>query len=125
MNGFKAMLAATGLFLLIAPLPSTAAEWSRDTLRGGEITRSVTRDGRFYFGETTRVGKNGATYTAQSRCHDGVVDRCRRTYTATGPEGRTRSGSVVTARGVGSVRSFGLHAGPGGDVGIGFRWRRR
>lgn len=121
----KAAFAALGLFALLGHLPAQAAEWTRDTRHGGQITRNVTRDGNLYSGETTRVGRNGATYTSSSTCRDGIVDRCHRSYSATGPNGRTYSGDTVTARGPYRVRSIGVHAGPRGGVVVGARrhWR--
>jgi hypothetical protein len=78
-----------------------------------------------YSGQTTRVGPNGATYTSNSTCRDDLSNRCRRSYSATDPNGRTYSGNTVTARGPHRMRSIGVHTGPRGNVGIGFRrhWR--
>ena len=116
--------AALGVAVMLVPMPAMSAEWTRDTRSGGQITRSVTKDGNIYSGQTTRVGPNGATYTSNSACRDGVVDRCQRSYSATGPDGRTYSGNTVTARGPHRVRSVGVHNGPGGKVGVVRRhWR--
>ncbi|YBV94661.1 hypothetical protein M1D80_01305 (plasmid) [Phyllobacteriaceae bacterium JZ32] len=122
---WKRTFAALGVVILLGPAPAMAAEWTRDTRNGGQITRSVTRVGNIYSGQTTRVGPNGATYTSNSTCRDGFVDRCRRSYSATGPNGRAYSGNTVTARGPYRVRSIGVHTGPRGNVGMGFRrhWR--
>lgn len=121
---WETTFARLGVVVMLVPLPAMSAEWTRDTRSGGQITRSVTKDGNIYSGQTTRVGPNGATYTSNSACRDGVVDRCRRSYSATGPNGRTYSGSTVTARGPYRVRSVGVHNGPGGTVGVVRRhWR--
>ena len=122
---WKRTFSALGVAMLLGAAPAMSAEWTRDTRNGGQITRSVTRDGNIYSGQTTRVGPNGTTYTSNSTCRNGFVDRCRRSYSATGPNGRTYSGNIVTARGPHGVRSIGVHAGPRGNVGIGFRhhWR--
>lgn len=121
----KASLAALGVFAFLGPIPAEAAEWTRDTRNGGQIARSVTRDGNVYSGQTTRVGRNGATYTSTSICRNGAVDHCRRSYSATGPNGRSYSGNTLTARGPYRVRSIGVHNGPRGNVVAGFRrhWR--
>jgi hypothetical protein len=122
---WKRTFAALGVAMLLGAAPAMSAEWTRDTQNGGQITRSVTGDGNVFSGQTTRVGPNGATYTSNSTCRGGVVDQCRRGYSAIGPNGRTYSGSTVTARGPHGVRSIGVHTGPRGNVGIGFRrhWR--
>ncbi|WP_416797722.1 hypothetical protein [Ciceribacter azotifigens] len=122
---WKRTFASLGVALLLGSPPAMSAEWTRDTRNGGHVTRNVTRDGNVYSGQTTRVGSNGATYTSKSTCRDGVVDRCRRSYSATGPDGRTYSGDTVTARGPHGVRSIGVHTGPRGNVGVGFRRRWR
>jgi hypothetical protein len=121
----NASLVALGIAALLGSLPAEAAEWTRDTRNGGQITRSVTRDGNVYSGQTTRVGPNGATYTSNATCRNGVVDHCRRSYSASGPNGRTYSGNTVTARGPYKVRSGGVHTGPRGNVVVGFRRRSR
>lgn len=122
---WKRTFVALGVAMLLGASPTMSAEWTRDTRNGGQITRSVTRDGNVYSGQTTRVGPNGAIYASNSTCRDGFVDRCRRSYSATGPNGRTYSGNTVTARGPHGVRSIGVHTGPRGNVGMGFRrhWR--
>lgn len=122
---WKRTFAGLGVAMLLGAAPAMSAEWTRDTRNGGQITRSVARDGKIYSGQKTRVGPNGATYTSNSTCRDGFVHRCRRSYSATGPNGRTYFGNTVTARGPHRVRSIGVHTGPRGNVGIGFRrhWR--
>jgi hypothetical protein len=123
-SSWKTIFAALCAFLILVPIPTMAAEWTRDTRSSGQITRSVTKDGNIYTGQTSRVGPNGGTHTSNSVCRDGIVDRCRRSYSATGPDGRTYSGNTVTARGPYRVRSIGVHNGPGGTVGvIHRRWR--
>ncbi|WP_239367411.1 hypothetical protein [Mesorhizobium retamae] len=124
-TAWKRTCTALAIAILIGPAPAMSAEWMRETRNGGQITRNVTRDGNIYSGQTTRVGPNGATYTSQSTCRDGFVDRCRRSYSAIGPNGRSYSGNTVTARGRHGVRSIGVHTGPRGNVGVGFRrhWR--
>ncbi|EHK79347.1 hypothetical protein SM0020_03205 [Sinorhizobium meliloti CCNWSX0020] len=121
----KKTFAALGVAMVLGAAPAMSAEWTRDTRNGGQITRSVTGDGNVYSGQTTRVGPNGATYTSNSTCRDGLVNRCRRSYSATGPNGRTYSGNTVTARGPHRVRSIGVHTGTRGNVGIGLRRHSR
>ncbi len=124
MTCWKTIFAALGVVVTLVPMPAMSAELTRDTRSGGQITRNGTKDGNIYQGQTTRVGPNGATYTSSSTCRDGVVDRCRRSYSATGPDGRTYSGNTATARGPYRVRSIGVHNGPGGTVGaIRRHWR--
>ncbi|NKM88622.1 hypothetical protein GFL54_31090 [Rhizobium laguerreae] len=115
---WKTTFAALGVVVLLVPLPAMSAEWTREPRSGGQITRSVSKDGNIYSGQTTRVGPNGATYTSSSTCRDGVVDRCRRSYSATSPDGRTYSGNTASARGPNRVRSIGVHNGPGRTVGV-------
>lgn len=122
---WKRAFAAIGVAMMLGAAPAMSAEWTRDTRNGGQITRSVTRDGNLYSGQTTRVGPNGATYTSNSTCRDGFVTRCRRSYSATGPNGRTYFGNSVTARGPHGVRSIGVHTGPRANVSIGFRRHAR
>lgn len=118
MTYWKTIFAALGVVVTLVPMPAMSAELRRDTRSGGQITRNGTKDGNIYQGQTTRVRPNGATYTSSSTCRDGVVDRCRRSYSATGPDGRTYSGNTATARGPYRVRSIGVHNGPGGTVGV-------
>jgi hypothetical protein len=121
----KTSLAALGLVALIGACPASAKEWSRDTVHGGRITRSITADGRIYSGQTTRVGPNGGSYNSSTTCRNGIVDRCHRTFSATGPNGKTYSGYRATARGPYQVRSVGTITGPRGNVAVGGRrhWR--
>ncbi|BBK30964.1 hypothetical protein EDC65_1597 [Stella humosa] len=116
---------ALAVSVLLGALPAAAAEWTRDTAHGGQVTRSITGSGPYYSGQTTRVGPNGGTYSSSGACRDGVVDRCRRSFQATGPNGQTYSGHRATARGPYQVRSIGTVTGPRGNVGIGARrhWR--
>lgn len=118
---FAALAAA-----LLAASPAAAVEWKRPIAHGGELTREVTRDGRLYHGETTRTGPNGGTYSSSSTCFDGVVDRCKRSYSATGPGGKTVSGKTYTARGPYRMRQAGVFTGPNGNSVAGVRrfWRR-
>ncbi|RCS23024.1 hypothetical protein DUT91_16290 [Phyllobacterium salinisoli] len=124
-SSLKTPLAVLVIAVLLAPFPAQAEEWTRDTRNGGQITRTITKDGNVYSGKTTRVGPDGGTYTSNSACQAGVVDRCRRSYSASGPNGRTISGNTATARGPYRVRSMGVHTGPRGHVGVGFRRRWR
>jgi len=121
----KPCLIALALGMLAAS-PASAEQWKRPSRHGGEITRDVTRDGRVYYGETTRNGANGGVYSSSSTCFDGVVDRCKRSYSATGPQGKTVSGDSYAARGPVRVRSIGVVTGPNGDSVVGVRrfWRR-
>ncbi|TGP20222.1 MULTISPECIES: hypothetical protein [unclassified Mesorhizobium] len=105
--------------------PASAEEWTRKTAHGGEISRSVTRDGNVYTGSTTRTGPNGGTYTSSSTCKAGVVDRCSRSYSGAGPNGQTFSGQRYSAAGPFGGRSVGSFTGPNGNTVYGFRrWRR-
>jgi hypothetical protein len=119
-------LVALALVLAAVASPAAAEEWKRPTAHGGELTREVTRDGRVYSGETTRVGPNGGAYSSRSTCFDGVVDRCKRSFSATGPEGKTVSGKGYAARGPFRVREAGVVTGPNGNSVAGVRrfWRR-
>ncbi len=121
----RSSLVALNLMLLAAA-PAAAEQWKRPTVHGGELSRQVTRDGRVYNGETTRTGPNGGTYSSSSTCFDGAVDRCKRSYSATGPEGKTWSGERYSARGPYRVRSAGVVTGPEGNSVVGARrfWRR-
>jgi hypothetical protein len=112
--------------VMVAAAPASTAEWKRNTVHGGELTRELTRDGRVYTGETARVGPNGGTYSSSSTCFDGFVDRCKRSFSATGPEGKTVSGKSYTARGPHRVRQAGVVTGPDGNSIVGARrfWRR-
>lgn len=113
------------IFLASAASPASAEEWKRPTAHGGEISRSVGKDGNVYTGSTTRTGPNGGTYTSNSKCVGGVVDRCARSYSGTGPNGQTFSGKRVSARGPFRGRSAGSFTGPNGNRVHGFRrWRR-
>ncbi|MBX3581795.1 MAG: hypothetical protein KF810_07875 [Rhizobiaceae bacterium] len=111
--------------ILLAAAPAAAEQWHRPTAHGGELAREVTRDGRVYSGQTTRTGPNGATYSSSSTCFDGVVNRCRRSFSATGPEGQAWSGERYSARGPYRVRSAGSLTGPNGNTVVGVRrhWR--
>lgn len=117
---------AAALMLAAAAPPALAEQWERPTVHGGELTREVTRDGRVYNGETTRVGPNGGTYSSNSTCFDGFVDRCKKSFSATGPEGKTVSGKGYAARGPFRVRQAGALTGPNGNTVVGVRrfWRR-
>ena len=116
---------AIGFIALAGVTSVSAAEGTRGTVRGGQLTRSFSGEGPVYSGQTTRVGPNGGTYTSNSKCLDGVVDRCRRSYAATGPNGKTYTGERATARGPFGVRSIGAVSGPRGNVAVGAhrRWR--
>ncbi|MET3597108.1 putative membrane protein [Mesorhizobium shonense] len=108
-----------------AASPASAEEWTRNTVHGGEISRSVSHDGNVYTGSTTRTGPNGGTYTSNSTCVAGVVDRCSRSYSGAGPNGKTFSGQRYSAAGPFGGRSVGSFTGPNGNTVYGFRrWRR-
>ena len=105
--------------------PASAEEWKRPTVHGGELSRSVSRDGNVYTGSTTRTGPNGGTYTSNSTCVGGVVDRCSRSYSGAGPNGQAFSGQRCSAAGPLRGRSVGSFTGPNGNTVHGFRrWRR-
>ena len=125
LSSIRRPLAAFGLLVFGGLAPASASDWTRGTVHGGQVTRSVTGDGPVYSGQTTRVGPNGGTYSSASTCLDGVVDRCGRSYTATGPNGQTYSGNRATARGPYRVRSVGTVTGPDGGTVVGVRrsWR--
>ena len=94
-----------------AASPASAEEWTRKTVHGGGLSRSVGRDGNIY--------------TSSSTCKAGVVDRCSRSYSATGPNGKTVSGERYSATGPFRGRSVGSFTGPNGNTVHGFRrWRR-
>ena len=124
-NLLKPTLIALAL-LAAAASPAAAEQWKRPTAHGGELSREVTRDGRVYSGETTRTGPNGGTYSSSSTCFDGVVNRCKKSFSATGPEGKTLSGTSYAARGPLRVRKAGAVTGPNGNTVVGARrfWRR-
>lgn len=124
-NLLKPSFVALALAVLAAS-PAAAEEWKRPTKHGGELSREVTRDGRVYQGETTRTGPNGGTYSSNSTCFDGVVDRCKRSYSATGPEGKTVSGKSYLALGPNGGRQVGYFQGANGNRYVGVRriWRR-
>jgi hypothetical protein len=42
---WKRTFAALGVAMVLGAAPAMSAEWTRDTRNGGQITRSVTRDG--------------------------------------------------------------------------------
>ncbi|TIQ37197.1 MAG: hypothetical protein E5X48_07500 [Mesorhizobium sp.] len=108
-----------------AASPASAEEWTRKTTHGGEISRSVSRDGNIYTGSTTRTGPNGGSYTSNSTCVAGVVDRCSTSYSGAGPNGKTFSGQRHSAAGPFGGRSVGSFTGPNGNTVYGFRrWRR-
>lgn len=92
---------------------------------GGRITRSISGDGLIYSGQTTRTGPDGGTYTSTATCLNGVVDRCRRGYSATGPAGQAIAGHRASARGPFRVRSAGSFTAPRGNtlIGVHRRWR--
>ena len=121
----KATFAIVAMIIMLGPIQARSNEWTRETRHGGEITRQVTRDGSLHSGQTTRLGPNGATYSSSSTCRDGFIERCRRTYSATGPNGQIYTGKTATARGPRGVRSIGAHTGPRGNVSFGLRrhWR--
>ncbi|WP_292626095.1 hypothetical protein [Mesorhizobium sp.] len=55
----------------------------------------------------------------------GVVDRCARSYSGTGPDGQSFFGKRVSARWPFRGRSAGSFTGPDGNTVFGFRrWRR-
>ncbi len=124
-NVLKVSLAVLALGL-VAASPAAAEQWRRPTVHGGELTREVTRDGRLYYGDTTRTGPNGGTYSSSATCFDGVVNRCKRSFTATGPEGKTVTGTGYRAGGPFGVRRAGSITGPNGNTVVGARrfWRR-
>jgi hypothetical protein len=117
--------AAFALILFAAASPASAEQWKRQTVLGGELTREVTRDGSVYSGETTRAGPNGGTYSSNSTCLDGAVNRCKRSFSAIGPNGKSLSSQRYSARGPYRVRSAGSVTGPGGNTYFGVRhhWR--
>ncbi|TIP13450.1 hypothetical protein [Mesorhizobium sp.] len=119
------LLCLAAMLVAATAVPAAAEEWQRPTAHGGEISRSVSRDGGVYTGSTTRTGPNGGTYTSSSKCVTGVVDRCARSYSGTGPDGQSFSGKRVSARGPFRGRSAGSFTGPDGNTAFGFRrWRR-
>ncbi|TGQ12398.1 MULTISPECIES: hypothetical protein [unclassified Mesorhizobium] len=126
LSRFKLPLLCLGAMVVwSAASPASAEEWTRKTVHGGELSRSVGKDGDVYTGSTTRTGPNGGTYTSGSTCTAGVVDRCSRSYSGTGPNGKTFSGERYSAAGPFRGRSVGSFTGPNGNTVHGFRrWRR-
>jgi hypothetical protein len=112
-------------FVLSAGKPAAATEWTRQTVHGGEISRTVTDGNGMYSGSTTRTGAKGGTYTSHSTCANGVVAGCSRSYSGTGPNGKTFSGKRLSAHGPFHARSVGSFTGPNGHKWFGFRRRRR
>ena len=122
---FHALCLAATLAVAVAG-PAAAEEWSRQTVNGGEITRSITNEGGgAYSGTTTRTGANGGTYSSSSTCMNGVVARCSRSYSGVGANGRTFSGERASAYGPFRGRSVGSFTGPNGNTVYGFRRFRR
>jgi hypothetical protein len=106
--------------------PAAAEEWSRPTLHGGELTRSVTSEGGgVYSGTTTRSGANGGTYSSSTTCANGVVARCSRSYSGVSAAGKSFSGERLSAYGPFRARSVGSFTGPNGNTAYGFRRFRR
>lgn len=126
LSSIKMLVVATGLAVLLGVSHAGAAEWSRGTANGGQLTRYVDGDGLVYSGETVRTGPNGGSYASSSTCLDGLfVDRCHRSFSATGPNGETYTGDRVTAWGPNRVRSIGTVTGPNGNVVVDARRRWR
>lgn len=121
----RASLLAIGLLAVGGVTSAEATEWRRGTAHGGQLTRSVGGNGLVYSGQTTRIGPNGGIYTSNSTCVNGIVDRCRRSYSATGPAGRSVSGHRASAHGLYGRRSAGIFTGPRGHsvVGVHRHWR--
>ena len=124
-SSLKLHIVTLGLLIAAVAAPATAEEWKRPTAHGGEVSREVTQDGRVYAGETTRLGPNGGTYSSTSTCFDGFVDRCNRTFSATGPNGQSVTGQRLSARGPFRAGSVGSLTGPSGNTVVGWRrhWR--
>jgi len=122
----KAKLALFSLGAMVVWSTTASAEdWTRKTVHGGELSGSVSRDGDVYTSSTTRTGPNGGTYTSNSTCTAGIVDRCSRSYSGAGPNGKTFSGERYSAAGPFRGRSMGSFTGPNGNTVHGFRhWRR-
>jgi hypothetical protein len=106
--------------------PVLAEDWTRPTVGGGQINRSVTNDGNgIYSGTTTRTGAHGGTYTSSSTCAAGAVTRCSRSYSGVTGNGKTFSGQRLSAHGPFNTRSIGSFDGPRGNRWVGFRRFRR
>ncbi|WP_137131148.1 hypothetical protein [Rhizobium sp. FY34] len=110
----RGALLVVALPLLAFTGPAHAEDWTRQTVRGGEISRSVTGEAGHYDGSTTRSGPNGAVYTSNGQCVSGVVDRCGRSYSAVGPNGATITGRHGTASGPSRLRTARGIEGPDG-----------
>lgn len=122
----RGLVVATGLAALLYASSAGAAEWSRGTAYGGQLTRNVDADGLVYPGETVRTGPNGGSYLSSSTCLDGLfVDRCHRSFSASNPNGGTYSGDRLTAWGPSRVRSIGTVTGPNANVVVDSRRRWR
>ena len=126
LSSAKIYLFCLGAMLVAsAAVPAAAEEWQRPTCMAAKIGRSVSREGGVYTGSTTRTGPDGGSYTSSSKCVAGVVDRCARSYSGTGPDGQSFSGKRVSARGPFRGRSAGSFTGPDGNTVFGSRrWRR-
>lgn len=124
-HSLKSALLTLGLFIVAGTASAHATEWSRSTAHGGQITRSISGDGLIYSGQTTRTGPNGGTYSSTATCLNGIVDRCRRSYSATGAAEQTIAGDRASARGPFRVRSAGSSTGPRGNsvIGVHRHWR--
>jgi hypothetical protein len=123
LTSFKFPMLLLGTVLAVSSAgPVFAEDWTRPTVGGGEISRSVTNDGDgIYSGTTTRTGAHGGTYTSSSTCAAGVVTRCSRSYSGVTGNGKTFSGQRLSAHGPFNTRSVGTFIGPRGNRWVGFR----
>ncbi len=105
-------------------ITANATEMTRSTIRGGQITRKVGGDGLVYARKTTRIGRNGGTYSSTATCLNGIAGRCHRRYSATAADGKSFSGHRASTRTVPGADSRKLH-GPSGntEIGVHRRWR--
>jgi hypothetical protein len=113
------------LLMMASLAPAAATEWSRTSRYGGQLSRSATIDGGIYSGSTTRTGPNGGTYMSTTSCTGGAPSRCSRSYSGTGPQGRSFSGMRASAHGPFRSRSVGSFTGPRGNTVLSFRQFRR
>lgn len=128
------MLAAA---LLVAATSLSAApaaaqqvrEIDRTNERGGTITGTVTREGRFVTRDISRTTAKGGTFDRTTTCRAGRVGGCRDRFSGTTAKGRNYRGDRAVAYGPRRTWGASRITGPRGNtryrVRRGFRgWRR-
>ncbi|MEP9380187.1 hypothetical protein ABLE91_26000 [Aquabacter sp. CN5-332] len=123
-GGGLSLLSKLGVLLagVLVADPALAAQWSRPTESGGELTRSLTNAGNgVTTGSTTRTGPNGGSFTSSSTCSGGIVGGCSRSYSGVGANGKSFWGSRMSAYGPYGSRSVSGFTGPNGRTAYDFR----